>query len=507
MAEIHMGGLVSGTDVQGIIDQLLELQQKPIDTKNEEKVAIQADIAAWADISTDMSALTDALNVLRGLDAWNGVLATSSDTGKLTATATSSAAETVYDIVIDWLADAHSVRSAKASDLSGGADANTDLITAGVLTRDDTFTIGTGATQQTITIGRDDGGAAVAESLASLRTKINNAAENLPASERMFAVIIDDHLVITREQTGSQTLQMADSSGTALDDLDIFDTSGDEGSTWENQLVAPRQAQFSANGITVNRDANTGLTDVIEGVTLNLLAPAAAADNLTLSVARDTETPKTAILDFMEAYNTVVEKMEGYREVTIDDSNTEEDEPTVGELQDDYLVREILYNLRRLAGESKYPAMNALNASYTYGGKTGILDNLLDIGVSTTGQQNRLSLEDEDRLDYLLQNHFDELEQLFRGVWNPAAGRYENGVALDLYAYSDATSTSLTGSIARRTATLNDQIDRIDESIEKMLEDIDREEQRYWEMFGAMEDAIAKMQQELSWLTGQLGVS
>ena len=73
---IHMGGLVSGTDVQGIIDQLMALEVRKITTIQNERIDIEADASAWNDVAADMSTLTDSLYTLGSYDTWNKMDAT-----------------------------------------------------------------------------------------------------------------------------------------------------------------------------------------------------------------------------------------------------------------------------------------------------------------------------------------------------------------------------------------------------------------------------------------------
>ena len=488
-SDIHFGGLVSGVDVQGIVDKMLEIEVERIEKVQTEKAETQADVAAWSDISGSMTTLTDSLDTLRGLDLWGQMTATASDTTKLSATATSSAVPASYDITISQLAQAHSIASDKASTLTGipGDDADTDLVAAGVLTAGETFTI----EGQVITIASD-------ESLNSLADQINTAADSMADADKLSASIIDNTLVITRQNTGDTDITLSDTTGTPLIDIGVLIQ--DTITAPKNELIESQDAEFTVNGIGVTRSSNTGLSDVITGVTLNLLDEASVSDNVTLTIGNDTAAVKTAIQDLVTSYNAATAKMEAYIDIDLTDPKT----PVVGTLQGDSMVTEILFRLRKLVNEQK-SVFDSDNAAYTYDGRTGVADSLEDAGVWTAGTDNRLALADEDKLDYMLANYFDEMEQLFRGI--DSGDGYEDGVAEDLYDYSYSMSTSMTGQIAKHLFALNDDVSDLDERMEKMYDDLDRYEMRLWRDFGAMEDAISRMQQELAWLTGQLGMS
>ncbi len=479
-------------DTQSTVDVLIELKRRPIELLENEKAEIEYDIAAWADVSTHMSDLTDSLDDLRGFNLWNQMAATSSDTGKLTATATSSAVEASYSLTITQLAQAHSVASDKASDLDAGADESTDLVAAGVLTAGDQFTI----EGQTITID-------ATESLSTLQGKINTAADSMAAADQVTATVIDDHLVITRDNTGDTDITMSDTTGTPLQDIGILDAVP----AYKNELVTSEDAAFTVNGLSVTRSSNVNLTDVLENVTLNLVDETDAGEPVTLTVARDRETVKTAILDFVEKYNAVAAKLDTVGEIALSGENPRGAElDALGELFDDSLVREVVTNIRKEATDTKYPELNPVNAGYTYGGQTDYCDSLSDIGIWTDGEENQLLVDDETRLDYMLDTYLDETEQLFRGIYVAGTG-YAHGVASDFHEYSDGVSASMLGAIAKRTSRLYEQIDDIDDDIDDMERSLEAYEERLWAQFAAMENAVMKMQNDLAWLESKLGAS
>ncbi|MBI3987157.1 MAG: flagellar filament capping protein FliD [Lentisphaerae bacterium] len=493
---MRVGGLVSGQDTQTIIDQLVAIEGRPIQTLEAKKIDINADIAAWTDIKSSTDALLDALDTLRSWNVWNQMATTSSDETKLTATASSSAIPATYSIDITQLAQAHSVSSDRASDLFGGATSTTDLVAAGVLTAGDQFTV----EGQTITI-------AASESLQSLQTQINNAATSMPASNRVIATILDNRLVVTRLNSGTTQIAMAETLGTPLQALQIFSAPA----TYKpaNVLVTAQDANFTVNGAPVTRSSNTGLTDVISGVTLNLLA--VTATPVTLTVANDTAGPKAAILDFIEKYNAATTKMTDYGKIALSGSSTSGARiETIGELGGDGMIASILRNMRNYATRSKYPFLNDASASpgyneYTYAGKTGIASSLDTIGIGTADRNNKLSLTDETKLDGMLLENFEVVEKLFRGYFETGTG-YVHGVATEFYTYVDAVTTNLTGDIDEHLQALNEQITGINTDIANRQSFVDAYENRLWAQFGAMEDAMSRMSKDLSWLTTQLGI-
>ncbi len=489
MATMHVGGLVTGQDTQALVDSLMEIRRLPITRMETKKTELAADVAAWSDINYYLQALHDSLDKLRMWETWNNTAAISSNQAAITATAGSDATPAAYTLTVDRLAKAASIGSERAIDLNVPSE-NSNLVGT-LLTEGDTFEI----EGQTITIGET-------ESLSSLRTKINNAAEQMPAANRVTASIVDHRLVITRNNTGTAGISISESSGTPLQSLGILDGGGSP----LHELTVGQDAQFWVNGAKVNRDSNKNLTDVIDGITLNLNAVSIAP--VTLDIVNDTEGPKAAIQNFIEKYNEAVLVLTEYSKVTmIGDGNVKGalvDQK--GQLAGDYMVRSILNDLRKFATGSKMPYLNENNASYTYKGKTGVMDSLDDIGVYTTSRDNALAITDAGRLDDLLNNNFEAVQQLFRGIYDLDKG-YTHGVASDFYNYTYRISADMTGEVDRRIASLTGNMDRIETDMVAEQRRLDEYEVFLWNQFAAMEDSVARIQSELSWLTSQLGIA
>lgn len=480
---VTISGLESKIDIEDTIAKLMEARKYTLTSFEDEQEEVNYDLEAWNDLATLATDLTDSLDVLREWETWNQMSATSSDETVLTATASSSAVSNTYTITIDNLAQAHNVGSSKASDLVSGGTADTDLVSAGVLTEGASFTI----EGQTITIGSS-------ETLNTLVGKINTAASSMSSANEVSASILDGRLVISRVNTGATEINMSDVSGSPLESLDILDSSGG----YANELVEAKDASFTVNGIAVTRSDNEGITDVITGVTLNLESETDDS-SIRLTIDHDTEDAKAAILDYMEKYNTLAEQVRYYTQKPLSGETYSGASITaLGELYNDSAVAAIERNIRLQATACKFPYLNATNASYTYDGSTGIADSLEDIGIWTEGEDNALALTDEDKLDYMLENEFDVTAQLFRGVYDSTEG-YVHGLASDFYTYSNSVSESLTGEIARRIASLEDTLSDLSDKITEEEENLEEYEDSLTEIFSTMEEAEATFNSELDW--------
>ncbi|NCD32732.1 MAG: hypothetical protein EOL87_04860 [Spartobacteria bacterium] len=486
---IHVAGLgETSFDIAGTIEKLVAARSYNKLSLESDQTEVEYDLQAWNELEPLATTLTDSLDDLREWETWNTMSATSSDETILTATASSSAVPNDYLINVIQMARAQNVGSSKMADLTTDGTASTDLVAAGVLAVGDSFTI----EGQTVTIG--DG-----ETLNSLVGKINTAAESMGDSNKVMATILDNRLVIMREETGTQDINVSEISGGPLEKLGVLDSLGD----FKNELIAPQEAQFTVNGALVTRESNTGLDDVISGVTLNLESES-DGDTITLKIRHDTDDARAKIEAFVESYNAFAEKCRFYTQKPLTGESS--DGATIealGELYNDSALQSIERNIRSQATASKYPYLNQTNAEYEYEGKTGVADSLEDIGVWTIGESNSLSIDDEDKLDYMLENEFEVVAQVFRGVYDANEG-YVHGVASDFYVYANSVSESLTGQIATRTKVLEDDITEIEERIALQEEQLDSYETRLWTAFTAMEETQQKMSSDLSWLASQI---
>lgn len=478
---MRIGGLASGFDVGGTIESLMEIEAKRIERIQEQQTKDNERIGAWIDLKESLTTLSRSADTLRWMDVWRTMSSPSSNPQVITATARTSASKATYDVSVTQLAHAHTIASApnlQTWDDQPVTD-NTKVVDIDGIEIDDQFVVG----GQTITIKEDD-------TLRMLRDKINNAAANMPEDEQMTASILDNRLVLQRKQTGEETLNLSDLTGTPMQALGVLDGMGDPA----NELLAAQNAIFTVNNAVVERSANTGITDVIEGVTLNLHETGQS----TVSVGPDTESIKKAIVTFVDDYNEAAEKQELYGIVDLTDPAL----PIPGLLQRDMLMREITSTLRSQATQFLHTHTSE-NAAYSYNGQEGVMNALHHIGIWTTSETNRLEVVDEDRLDAMLEQHPEEVEQLFRGI-QTENGRV-NGIALNMYRTTRNYTSSLEGSIDVRIENIDDGIKRQDERIERILNEMEIKENMLWRQFGAMDEAIGQMQAGFEYLIGQIG--
>jgi len=292
-------GLGTGIDFQSAIDSIIQAKHAPIDRIEQRISDNQAKIAAFQDLRTDALALKTAVDKLRGKISFDGsadtfeakqAFATTSraDTqtpsaadSLLGVTVTNAAQATGHTIEVQQIATAHKVASSSIA-----AGLNDPLGQSG------SFQIN----GQEITID-------TADSLLDLRDRINAADAGGTATGVTASIVsisdIEQVLVLTADETGTDAaIIAADTSGNVLKNLDIA-----KGGKFQNELQAAQNAQFQVDGLgtTIERQSNS-IDDVFTGVTLSLYK-AEPGTTVKLDVERDLNQVKSAIVDFVDAYN------------------------------------------------------------------------------------------------------------------------------------------------------------------------------------------------------------
>jgi flagellar hook-associated protein 2 len=448
MALMRITGIMSGLNTEEIISKLMAIERRPVDLLNRKKATLEKQKAAWDEIRSKLTDLHSKLLDLKLMSTYTGKIATSSNENVVTATASSTATPAVYSITVTQLAQAHSVASDRFAD------------PAAALNLSGTFTVEGVA----VTVATTD-------SLNSIQDKIN------AANAGVTATVIDNRLVITSNTTGAaSTIDFVDDATTGvLKSLGILDATG----AIKNQLVAAQDAAFTVNGLSITRNTNT-VSDVISGVTLTLKGTSTTA--VTLEVKNDTQTAVDKIKAFVDSYNALMSDIA--TKLTYDLETK-----TAGVLQGDRALTDLENQLRRKVSEiisSADPAFNALNL----------------IGITTSGKEATLTVN-EAKLTTALKTNPDKVALLFGAS---ATNNYD-GIATRLDSTVNLWTLSGTGFLTAKTNSLNNQITDIEKQVQRMEDLLSIREESLWRQFTALEDALAKMSAQSSWLAAQFGQS
>jgi flagellar hook-associated protein 2 len=101
---IQATGLGSGLDIEGLVTQLVAAERSPIEGRIFKRERnITSDISALGALKSALSDLDSSTAAVRSTQTYSDRIATSSDSSKVSVTATSSAALGSYDLEVSGL--------------------------------------------------------------------------------------------------------------------------------------------------------------------------------------------------------------------------------------------------------------------------------------------------------------------------------------------------------------------------------------------------------------------
>jgi flagellar hook-associated protein 2 len=451
MAGIQASGVGSGLDINSLVSQLVSAENAsrsaPILRR---ETAATTKISALGALKGALSAFKGALTPLRNLDVFSARKATSADTTRLTANASSAAAAGNYDIEVMNLASAHRLASDPYLD---GADTEIGYGSLAITVGDESFAV---------EIAQD------ANTLEDIRDAINNASDNTGVQATLLNGVEGTRLILTSRKSGAEhAIKVVASGGNGgLANFD-YDPSGTMNLVQKDEA---KDAQVKISGFLVSSPTNA-IDDAIEGVTINLLK-AETGVKTTLNVSFDTASVTTRIQSFVTEYNNMQAQLAKL-------GNYDAASKTAGPLLGDSLLRGIEQDMRR----GLTNPVTGLAGDYTV---------LASVGITTTAS-GALEL-DTAKLTKALDSDPDAVAHLFGS---------ENGVAARLYAQVNTRLASGSDLDSRNTSLKRD-LDRINDDKEALALRMEQIEERYRKQFTALDSLLSQLQSTSSYLAQQL---
>lgn len=322
--------------------------------------ANEAKISAYETLQTDLSTLSSGLSSLAtsivnslATNVFATRAATLSSTGDVSASSALSmsvsngAATGDHTLTISQVATAHKVVGTSQS-------SQTDE-----LGYSGTFSIGLeGGTTSDITIDSTMSLQDIVDSINAQTSTTNVQASIVQVSSGSY------EMVLTGTEDAADITYSSTSGDDILNELGVTDSTG----AFADVLQTSQAAIFSLDGISMTRDTND-ITDVLTGVTFNLLQATPDGATLNISIEPDTSQIETAVETFVTNYNT-------FRDAVIAQQATGSDgtADSSAVLFGDGTMRDIMDALQ-----------NALNS--TVGGLT-----MADLGLSFN-EKNELELD------------------------------------------------------------------------------------------------------------------
>lgn len=256
--------------------------------------ANQAKITAYQSLQTELSTLASGLSSLStsiinsiATNAFATRSATISSTGDVSASSAlnmsvnSGSATGNHTLQITQLATAQKVIGSTQSSTS------TALGLSG------TFSLGlAGGSSAAISITSGMSMQDVADTINAQTSTTNVQASIVQVSSGSY------EMVLTGTQDAANITYSSTSGDDIMNKLGVTDTTG----AFTNVLQKAQSAQFSLDGIALTRNTND-ISDVLSGVTFDLLQPTPSGTSLNISIQTDTSQITTALQTFVTNYN------------------------------------------------------------------------------------------------------------------------------------------------------------------------------------------------------------
>jgi len=437
-------GVGSKLDLQGTLDKLRQVDSAAVTTLQGKETKARAQLIAFDSVNAKFLAVkTNALSLSLESNFLTKKISATNDKAA-SATIALGIPEATYDLEVARLATKSSFQSAEV------ATADT-----AVTTSDATFAYKLGASGQTVNVAVNAN-----TTLAQLADLINKAPDN----PGVTASVVDSgtgttpfSLVLTANKTGeSNRLSIV----TPLTDLSLTEQQGAGGSSLN--------ASLKVDGVTYERQKNSGITDVLQGVTLNLKDTGSTSLQITSDTSSIADSVKGLVQGFQDAIQDVTTK-------TAYDTQT----GTFGPLANSSALQGLSSELGQLLG--------------TRISTGGVITSLFDLGLEFN-RDGSVTLN-EDTLTKALADHPDDVKTLFTGK----TGVTGLGTLLT-DKLSNLTQPS-SGIIATEKQATQEQINRLDTNITSTKARLDKRYDTLARQFARLDQYAAKMQQQGDYLS------
>jgi flagellar hook-associated protein 2 len=426
------------SDFQTVLTRAVSIASLPLKVLQNDEADILTKKSVLGSLGTTAGALGTSIAALGTVSKNKALVATSSNSGLVSVVntgATSAATYTISDIT-------SIAKAGSETSKIGYADSSTAAVSSTGVVK---LVVGAKSYEITLTPGTNN--------LVGLRNAINNLG--VGATATVFTTgtgLTPNYLSISADSSGAAALQLFDDPSGANANLV---TATNQGSN----------ANFKLNGVSVSKASNL-VNDVVSGATFTILGTTDPLATVNLTLATDRTGLQSAIQDFANKYNALVDAVGG------------QVGPAAGLLSGDLIVREIQNDLRQVASYRGSGAIKSLsdlgvqlgkdgkitfdttafttlsgaqvNSAFAFFGSPttgfgGLSDKFSQITDPVSGLA-KLQLDNYDQADKRIQSDISDL--------NDRIGQLQTRVAAQLQA-ADALQAQLTSQQSVLTASLS----------------------------------------------------
>ena len=303
--------------------------------------------------------------------------------------------------------------------------------------------------------------------MVDMLSAINNSTAGVTASYDS----LNDRFIFTNKTTGDLGVALEDVTGNFLS------ATGVSGGT----LTRGKDLQYNLNGGSEVLSSQSNTIDEASSGLTGLTVKALALGTTSVEVTADTTKVKQAIKDFVEDFNKSQSTIDTYTASTTDKNG----KVTAGVLAGDRDAFNIATALRSLANSK-------------VSGITGTFDFLSDLGYTSNGTDDKLSLSSESTLDAALAGDLSAVKSFFTAS--------TTGFASKLHTYLKDTAED-DGTLDDKLKLLGEQSTGIDEQVAAHERIVQATRSAMIDRFVTMETAQARINQQLQLINQKFGVS
>ncbi|MGY2273460.1 MULTISPECIES: flagellar filament capping protein FliD [Pseudomonas] len=445
MAGSTVSGVGSNIDTQAIVKSLVDAEKVPKQTQiNTASQKATTTLSSIGKIQAALDAFRGALDSMTKDSSFTGLTGSSSDEKTATMTASNTASNGSFRLIVDQLAQASKLSS---KNFAGGTSTvinSTDKATTLTITQSGKaydVSVPPGATLQQV---RD-----------SINTQFGTSG--LSAN-------------IQTDSNGSRLILTSTTMGTGSD-LTLSGTSGlDVGST---VVDYPKDAQYSIDGVASVSKTNN-IEGALSGVNIKLVAVSTFKTGTTgdknatlITVSTNNAALKSGVKGFLDSYNALMTAMNAETKVTKNlDGST-----TPAALTGDSTMRSLQAAIRN--------EFNELSG-------TGQFKSLAQFGISTSSTTGLLTIDDK-KWDAAVKTNGADINSMFTG---------KDGMLARMKGATDDFAKATTGVLATRSTSLSDSLKDLSKQQESLNERMDLLTKSLSDKYNAMDTLVAQLRQQ-----------
>lgn len=490
-------GMFSSLDTDSLVKSMTSGQQARIDAVkkkqtqqewyNETLTGVKDDVNEF--LNTYASS-TGSFSLLKSAAYGTYTANTSSTANAVSITASSSASMDDLSIQINQLAVNSFTNSAGKISKDGTAISSSNTATLGSLSFANALQFNSSGkisfaiNGKTFSFSKD----------TTLQSMINTINTDKTANVTMKYSRLTDAITITADSGGADSsVAITNLQGNAFGTNSAFQIAS-------GYFKNGQDSEAVINGTTVTRDSNNY---TIDGITYDLkkVTQGTSEAIVDFSLERDYSTTVSSVSKFVEAYNTLFNKMKGL----INETDNSADYPPLTDAQKENMTTEQITAWEKkaksgiLRHNSDLESMisNLKNAFTSVLG--GSSKNATDIGITTAGYFESNAGEiilNEDVFSQVLKNDPDEVIGMFTNGSSTAASAQQGLI----YKIRNSLST-YTSTIKDSMRTSTEKIMSYDTEISGLEDKLGELADRYYAKFSSMETALSKLNSQSSYIS------